>query len=247
MIVAIYGVPGLSFAEVTYMLTSLGIGYVAVTKGPTKIGGPSPDHVIPVVFSSAKQFLDNRSKIKFRAVPLICDSFHKLHTELKIPVVGVEITKKGPVYTQFSQKELGALLQQADKLTEPAELEIKFKPHDPTKKMISKFSESALSQAQTVVYRVKNQELRSKTFGLIKDWFVGKIKSKESLKLKVYALHRNEKYGSVLESILLSSHGQALRNSVIESQKNMARIEIVCKKNKISPFDVRYLLSKTDR
>lgn len=247
MIVAVYGVPGLSFAEVTYMLTSLGIGYVAVEKGPKKIGGPSPDHVIPVVFNSAKQFIDNRNKIKFRAVPLICDSFHKLHTELKLPVIGVEATKKGPVYLRFSQTELGDLLQKADKLTEPVDLRIEFKAHDPTRKMIRKFAESALSQTQTVVYRVKNQELRSKTFGLIKDWFTGKIKSKEGLKLKVYALHRNEKYGSDLETILLSAHGIALRNSVIEAQKNPARIETVCKRNKISPFDVRYLLSKTDR
>jgi hypothetical protein len=39
----------------------------------------------------------------------------------------------------------------------------------------------------------------------------------------------------------------ALRDSVIEVQKNPARIEVVCKKNKISPFDVRYLMSKGDR
>lgn len=248
MIVALHGVPGLSFAELTYMLTDLGIGYMAVTTNkPTKIGDPRTDHVVPVVFKSARSFADHHAKIKFRSVAFICDSYHRLHVELKWPVIGVDVDKKGHRFKSFHQHDLGMLLQADDQLTTPVKVDIEFTAYDPTEKMVQKFEKSALSQSQTLMYRIKNQELRSKTFMVVREWFVGLIKSKDTLKGRIFTLHKNDKYSTDLLKILLSDHGASLRKAAIEGRAKPTRIDAICKKNKISPFDVRYLLSKGSR
>ena len=251
MIVALYGSPGLSFAELTYMMTELGIGFMAVKDRPQKIGDPSPKHVIPVIFNSGSSFLKNKNKIKFRSVVFVCESYTKLKREYGWPMIGVIQGKKNQhSYIQFDKKELGLLLQEADQLTVPIDLSsIKSvqKVYDPASEMISKFSKSALSQAQTMMYKVKNQELRSKTFELVREWFVGKAKSKDALKTNLHRLHKNPKYVDDLTIILTSPLGMSLRRATTESRKDPKKLEILAKKANLSPFDIRYLLSKGKR
>lgn len=247
-IVALYGVPGLSFAELTYLLTELGIGFMAVTDKPTKVGEPTKKHVVPVVFNSARSFLMNHSRIKFRACAFVCDTYAKLKKEHGWEVIGVEeVGKKKHVYTRFHQKELADLLQHADKLDGSTCYAVETKVYDPAAEMIKKFAQSALAQSQTMMYKVKNQDMRSKTFALVKGWFVGDIKTKETLNSRLDNIHTSEKYVTDLMAVLTSTHALALRRVTIDSRKNPNKIESLTKKANLSPFDVRYLLSKGKR
>lgn len=248
VIVALYGVPGLSFAELTYLLTELGIGFLAVSDKPTRIGDPSNKHVVPVVFSSARSFLQHHTKIKFRAAAFVCDTYTKLKSEHGWEVIGVqELGKKKHSYTQFDSAELAAVLQHADTLNEKTAFATETKVYDPASEMIKKFSQSALAQSQTMMYKVKNQELRSKTFALVKGWFVGDVKTQEVLNNRLATIHSSDKYVADLMTVLTSAHAQALRKVTIESRKNPQRVETLAKKANLSPFDVRYLLSKGKR
>lgn len=248
MIVALYGVPGLSFAELTYLMTEMGIGFMAVNDKPVKIGDPNKDRVVPVVFGSARSFLLNHSKIKFRAAAFVCDTYTKLKKEHGWEVVGVEeINKKKHLYTQFHVKEIADLLQHADKLDGQTCYPVETRVYDPAGEMIKKFSQSALAQSQTMMYKVKNQDMRSKTFALVKGWFVGDIKTKETLNSKLDSIHSSEKYVTDLMIVLTSTHALALRRVTIDSRKNPNKIESLTKKANLSPFDVRYLLSKGKR
>lgn len=247
-IVALYGVPGLSFAELTYLLTELGIGFMAVTDKPTKVGEPTKDHIVPVVFNSVRSFLVHHKKIKFRAIGLVCDTYTKLRIEHDFKVVGVEeINKKKHRYTQFHREELGALLQEADKQTTRMSVDMESKTYDPASEMIKKFSQSALAQSQTMMYKVKDQEIRSKTFALVKGWFLGDIKTSETLNGRLRSIHTSDKYVADLMVVLTSQPANALRRVTTEAKKNPDRIEVLTKKANISPFDVRYLLSKGKR
>jgi hypothetical protein len=248
MIVALYGLPGLSFAEITYMLTDLGIGFMAVTDRPIKVGDPDRKHVVPVVFNSARSFLMNHTKIKFRACAFVCDTYAKLKKEHGWEVVGVtEINKKKHVYTQFHKRELADLLQHADKLRGKTCYATETKVYDPASDLIKKFAQSALAQSQTMMYKVKNQDLRSKTFALVKGWFIGDVKTQETLNSRLSAIHSSDKYVTDLMVVLTSVHALSLRRVTIESRKNPTRIEALTKKANLSPFDVRYLLSKGKR
>ena len=248
MITALYGLPGLSFAELTYLLTELGIGFMAVTDKPSKVGEPDRAHIVPVVFASVRSFMMHHKKIKFRAVGLVCDTYTKLRIEHDFEVVGVEETsKKKHRYTQFHKEELGALLQEADKLTTRISVGQEGKVYDPASEMIKKFSQSALSQSQTMMYKVKDQEARSKTFALVKGWFLGDVKTVETLQGRLRAVHSNDKYLTELMIVMTSPQAMTLRRVAIESRKNPDKIEALTKKANISPFDVRYLLSKGKR
>lgn len=250
MIVAIFGVPGLSFAELTYLLTELGIGFMAVTDKPQKVGEPNKNHVVPVVFSSARSLLQHHSKIKFRSVALVCDNYAKLKREHGWTVVGTrEVSKNGHEYVQFGSRELGDLIQSADLLARsPVEIEGTVpKAYDPASEMISKFADSALSQTQSMMYKVKNQEIRSKTFAMIRGWFVGDVKTSDTLQSRLRSIHTSDKYVTDLMNIMTAPAALTLRRVTIEVKKNPDRLEIVTKKAKISPFDVRYLLSKGKR
>lgn len=249
MIVALFGVPGLSFAELTYLLTELGIGFMAVTDKPSKIGEPTRNRVVPVVFSSARSFLLHHSKIKFRSAALVCDTYTKLKREHGWTVVGVnEINKKRHEYIQFGSRELGALLQQADILTTAIRVDEQVpRVYDPASEMIRKFADSALSQTQSMMYKVKNQEVRSKTFALVRAWFVGEIKTSETLMSRLRNIHTSDKYVADLMIIMTGTAAMALRRVTIEGRKDITRIEALAKKANISPFDVRYLLSKGKR
>jgi hypothetical protein len=250
MIVAVFGVPGLSFAELTYLLTELGIGFMAVTDKPHRIGQPSQNHIVPVVFGSVRSFLQHYQKIKFRSVAFVCDTYTKLAIEHGFGVLGVnKLSSKRHEYTQFHVQELGAILQSVDGLRMPitAENLIEPKAYDPAAEMISKFSQSALTQTQSLMYKVKNQELRSKTFLLVKSWFLGDIKSSDTLRSRLKNIHSSDKYVDDLMVVMTASEGQALRRVTIESRKNPNRIEVLTKRANISPFDVRYLLSKGNR
>lgn len=248
-LVALYGVPGLSFAELTYLLTELGVGFMAVTDKPTKVGELTSDRVVPVAFSSARNFLQHHKKIKFRAAALVCDTYAKLHKEHGWDVIGVQETgKKKYEFTQFHTRELHELLQHADTLHEPIVLATEnIKVYDPAREMINKFSLSALSQSQTMMYKIKNAEVRSKTFALVRGWFVGDVKTADKLSGKLRSLHTSEKYVTDLMTVLTSPVAMTLRRVTTESRKNPARIEALTKKAHLSPFDVRYLLSKGKR
>ena len=249
MIVALYGVPGLSFAELTYLLTELGIGFMAVSDKPTKIGDPAKEHIVPVVFNSARSFMVHHKKIKFRSVALVCDTYTKLKREHNWPLVGVEeISKKKHVFTEFHLRELGALLQIADTMSERVVIDAEVpKVYDPASEMIKRFAQSALSQSQTMMYKVKDQEARSKTFALVKGWFLGDVKTQETLQGRLRVIHTSDKYLKDLMIVLTSQNAMTLRRVAIESRKNPDRIEALTKKANLSPFDVRYLLSKGKR
>lgn len=245
MIVAVYGIPGLSFAELTYLLTDLGIGFMAAANGkPSKVGSPTRDHVVPIVFGSAKVFVENHKKVKFRAVALVCDTYTRLKKELDWPLVGVrELPKDQHEYMQFDRQELGALLQEADKFTEATSVNLNVKVYDPTTDLISTFGDSALSQAQTLMYKVKNQDMRSRTFACVKAWFTGQIKSADALYTKLKSIHDNEKYIDSLLGVLTSKDGNVLRKVVIQGKNDPDKIDALARKVNITPFDIRYLLS----
>ncbi len=248
MIVALFGVPGLSFAELTYLMTELGIGFMAVTDKPHKVGEPTRDHVVPVVFGSARSFLQHHRKIRFRSAAFVCDTYAKLRREHGWEVVGVNEVKKRHHYTQFRKDELGALLQSVDHLREPISITEELpKSYDPASEMIKKFALSALSQTQSMMYKVKNQEVRSKTFALVRGWFMGEVKTAETLLNRLKAIHTSEKYVTDLMLVMTGPNALALRRVTIEARKDPTRIETLTKKANISPFDVRYLLSKGAR
>ena len=250
MIVALHGIPGLSYAEVTYMLSRIGVGFLAVTNKPQKVGTIDTEHVIPVVFASARAFYTHHAKVNFRAVALICDTYPKLHAEMSWPVVGVEKLPGSNFkhrFTTFTDDDLREVLRIADSNTEATPINLKFTVYDPTDTMIQKFGKSALSQSQTIMYKIKNLDQRSKTFAVIRDWFHGTIRSEEVMRGRVNIIHSNEKFANDLHNVLLSEHAKILRKAVIESKTNVNRIDAICKRAKISPFDVRYLLSKSAR
>lgn len=246
MIVALYGIPGLSYAELTYMLTELGIGFVTKTgSGPVKqIGSPRKDHVVPVVFQSAKDVVDSKDKIKFRSVVFVTDTFTRLHKELKWPVVGLTVSKNGtPEYTKFDRTDLGNLLQQADKLSQPITVSSEFVAYNPTNEMLEKFKDSALAMSHTLMHKIKDQTVRSETFEFVRMYFMGKV-SVDWVMAQVARIGLTEFYSSQLHTILTSVDGKKLRRVVTASIQKPEQLEAFAKKDGISPFDVRYLLSK---
>jgi hypothetical protein len=244
VIVAVHGVPGLSFAELTYFLTELGIGFVAVIKSPVKVGSPNKDRVVPIVFSSAKSLLENRDKIKFRSVAFVCDSYQRLHNELNWNVVGVrELGRDRHEYIRFERQEIGELIQKADKLRTPATINTSVKVYNPTVRLIEKFADSALAKSHTLMHRIKNQDQRAKTFALVKGWFTGQVKGKDVLYTKLSHLHKNDKYLETLMLVLTNKEGMMLRQVVIEGKMHPDKIDGLAKGANVSPFDIRYLLS----
>jgi hypothetical protein len=244
VIVAVYGVPGLSFAELTYFITELGIGFMAVNPKPVKVGSPTTSRVVPVVFNGAKSFIDNHKRIKFRAVAFICDSYHRLHKELNWPCVGVrELGKDKHEYTPFSSTEIGGLIQQADKLKVQTSVNLSIKVYNPSVTMIEKFSDSALAKSHTMMHRIKDQDTRARTFAIVKAWFIGDVKSKDSLYTKLKNVHVNSKYVEELLTVLTNKEGLALRRAAMEGRNKPGKIDALARKSNVTPFDIRYILS----
>lgn len=244
MIVAVYGIPGLSFAELTYSITELGIGFMAVNPKPVKVGSPTTKRVVPVVFNGAKSFIDNHKRIKFRAIAFVCDSYPRLHNELNWPCAGVkELGKDKHEYIPFSSNEIGNLIQQADKLTEQTSVNLSIKAYNPSARMIEKFSDSALAKSHTMMHRIKDQDTRARTFGIVKAWFTGDVKSKDALFTKLKNIHMNNKYVDELLFVLTNKDGMSLRKAAIEGKSNPNKIDMLARKCNVTPFDIRYILS----
>lgn len=244
-LVAVYGVPGLSFAELTFMLTDLGVGFVAAQSGkPTKVGESEGSRIVPIVFGSAKSFMDNYEKVRFRSVAFVCDTYSKLAHELNWPLLGVEVVGKGKhEYKQFDTEALVSLLNESDTLTEPCEINLDIKIYNPTASLIAKFSESALTKSHTLMYKIKDVEIRARTVLLVKAWFTGQVKNSDVLYTKLRDLHTNDKYVDDLLLVLTGKDGMLLRTVVIKSKAEPDKLDNLARKAHISPFDVRYLLS----
>jgi hypothetical protein len=246
VIVSIYGIPGLSFAELTYMLTDLGMGFMAAPseKKPMKVGEPTSDRVVPVVFGSAKAFMIHYRRIRFRSVALVCDTYSKLNNELNWPMAGVRDLGKGKhEYIRFDREELGLLLRQSDRLRVATAVNLEVKIYNPTNELIEKFSDSALSQSSTLVYKIKNQDQRARTFTLVKSYFTGVVRGSDAVYTKLRSIHDNDKFVDALLAVLTGKEGIALRNVVILGKAEPDKIDMLARKANISPFDIRYLLS----
>jgi hypothetical protein len=253
MIVAIHGVPGLSFAETTYMLSDLGLAFVGVMEGkkPHISGNLDKRHVTPVVFDSAKSFVAHNHRISLRYVAFVCDSYQRLHVDLGWPVVGVVPKNRNnriPEFVQFDRKEMGLLLQADDRLREPVQFVTTVtKKASPSDELISKFGVSALSQAQTIVYKIKDQDVRSRTFLVVRRWFMSELSGAEKLRAKLQSLAISRKHAEEMCDVLLSEPGMKLRRAVSIVKKNPDKITLAAKEARVSAFDIRYLMSKSAR
>lgn len=236
MIVSAYGLPGLSVLELTYMLNSIGVTYgVVINNKLTKVGETLPP-VTPIVFESPSMYARTHARFGARKVSaLVLGDPFTLEKEYGLPLVGATIEKSRCTFSHIDEQALKALI------VDGPEVEVSRKLYDPVPAILKGFESTALAGLQTALYRVKDAETRAKVNRLVKDYFL----TSESLISLERKLHNvsGEKVANLFVKLMQAEDIKRLRDAVHGAKRTPNKIKTIAKKNKVSPFDIKYLLA----
>jgi hypothetical protein len=122
-----------------------------------------------VVFHTASMFMRtyNRFKTK-RVVALVIDNPYAIQYELGLSMAGATFTKNSILFSQFTEKDMKALLIEAKEMTEP--LTFVRMPYSITTEVLKLYGASSLSALQTFLYKIKDVESREFVSKTVKMW-----------------------------------------------------------------------------
>lgn len=244
MIVAAYGVPGITVVELSLLFTSINVSHGIVKQSilrrvkvnPTGIAQP----LMPVIFNSGSTFL--RTNLKFKntkVVAFVCDNPIVLTRNLKLPLIGAETTKRSITFSKITEDTLKEILIDCTYRETPLDiLDHKYKPVDEILKL---YEQSDLSRIQTFLYKIKEVENREKVSKLVKTWLLtsapfSKIEGKLQKEIKHHTV-------DILKSMLTQSSVDNLRRAIRKVKTGKLSILKAAKLYKVSAFDLRYLLA----
>ena len=245
MILAAYGLPGLSVLEVTFMLNQLGIGYGVVVDSKLEvIKGKTHPSIKVVVFESISSVLKTAPKLRStKVIALVLDNPYVLAKEYDLPLLGSSLGNTRCDFTAFSVTELREALKEASRRTE--EVQIKKTPFNPVPSILKSYNASSLSDIQTQLYRIKDVSQRAEVGRAVKSYFSSKV-SLTSLQAKLEKLS-TPKVAESFVTLLQTEGMKTLRSVVQAAVANPSKLKSLAKKKKISPFDVKYLIVTKDK
>jgi hypothetical protein len=244
MIVQATGLPGLSVLETTAMLNKLGVTYGVVVNGRLQRveGRMENQSLYPVVFHTASMFMRtyNRFKTK-RVVALVIDNPYAIQYELGLSMAGATFTKNSILFSQFTEKDMKALLIEAKEMTEP--LTFVRMPYSITTEVLKLYGASSLSALQTFLYKIKDVESREFVSKTVKMWMrtdatfaVLEPKLKKYIPLKSI---------EGLKAIVNTKAMRTFREAVRKVAAKPELLQKIAKDYKLAAFDIKYLLSTT--
>lgn len=243
MIVANYGVPGLSLYELCLLFNQLNIEYGVVQgRKLQKINPREKQAILPVLFSSTKSFLESQAKLQTatkRVVAFILDNFKTLRYELGVPILGAEERTLGVTFTTFTELQLKeALLLVKDR---NRSITVTRSKHNVLTETLKRYAQSSLSELQTFLYKIKDTSNRQQVSVAVKQW-IASGKSFDALVAKLKKVLKSEGI-ETLRSILTTPSMKTFRKAVVEAAKNPDALKEVATKYHVSAFDIKYLLS----
>jgi hypothetical protein len=242
MIVAAFGMPGMSTLELTALLHKLGVTFGVVRQGKlVRVQGRmEKQSLYPVVFQNAALFLRTYRKFgKSRVVAFVLDNPYTLQHELELMLVGATFTKNSILYSQFTEMDLKNVLLTCKLRHSP--MHFQKHPYSLTQQVLKDYSASSLSGLQTFLYKIKDSESRDFVSKVVKKWMtededfsVLEPKLKKFLQLKAI---------ETLKTIINSPTMKTFREAVRKVAANPAKLQTVAKEFKVNAFDIKYLLS----
>lgn len=254
MIVRAYGVPGVTGIELAYIFQSLRL-YFGIVRDYHFLKSERPRNfsidsqpIIPVIIYGASTALRVQHKFKMsKVVAFIVDNPYSLAYTLKIPLLGAEIlNKNGVVFSKIDKDLIEKILDLVLVETKNYKLQegvvLKFHNHRPVEDILKKYEQSDLSSLQTLLYKIKNVETRSKVSVLTKNWLMtsvpfSKIESRLQTEIDKPAVIDGVK------NLLTSSTVANLRLAIRQVNTNKLTLAKAAKKYKVSPFDLRFLFA----
>lgn len=242
MIVSALGLPGLSVLETSYMLNTLGLSYGVVDNGKLKHikGRVQKQSFVPVIFTSAESLVRTYKKFKSaRVVALVCDTPWVLHYEIGLPLGGADIKKSGVLFSTFGLKELRSYLLSVKSSKDS--LDFYRDTYSLIGSALKEYSASSLSSLQTLLYKIKDIELRGNVSKAIKKWIMsdrayGELEPKLRKCLQEKALDN-------MRLVLTSKDMKNFRKAVCAASVSPDKTDKVAKTYKVSAFDIKYIIS----
>ncbi len=244
MIVAAYGVPGITGIELALMLGKLKVDYGIVKQNSFRKvlleGRLKPQPIFPVIFTSSTCLLRTQGRFKIaKVVAFVVDNPVVLTRNIKVPLLGAEATTTGLEFSHITEGVLRSLLiENANK-----EEQLLFSDHkyQPIKEILKKYEQSDLSKIQTFLYKIKEVDKRDRVSRLIKTWLLtaaplSKIESRLQKEIKPAIVDN-------LRAMLCQPSVDNLRVAIRQVKQNKLTPTKAAKKYKISAFDLRYLIA----
>lgn len=237
MIQAVYGIPGLTVLELVYFLRSESLSHGVVGNTLAKWEGKHKVAPYPVVFPSLRKLRSVEHKFKAPVVALVVDCPYVLSSVQGLTLLGAKVDKTNVNFQPFVATDLKKALKQL----KGRPVSLAPVPVDYVPAVLKKFRGSSLGGLQTLMYKVKDKEVRAKVNVVVRDYFLtGQplAKTKRSLSSLVG--------GSAFDGLvtLLGSEGcKNLQRAVVAVKDNPSKLKAAARKNKVSPFDVKYILS----
>lgn len=239
MVVAAFGVPGLTVLELTNLLNQLNVSYGVVRQLKFEfIKLERNTEVKPVVFASATAFYRTQSKFKkSKVLALVIDTPFTLNKEFGLPLLGATLEKTKCHFHPVLKEDLLKLI---DGKYSDEPVQIVRKTYTPVTEILKSYNSSALSSLQTQLYKIKDTEVRNEVGLTIKKWMA----SKES----VASLEKNlrkagpDKIALQFVRLLTTAEMKRFREAVQKAKLDPSKLKTIAKKYKISPFDIKYIL-----
>lgn len=240
-VAAVFGLPTLTVLELSFMLKHLKITHGIVRpSGLERVVDEVKLDRTPVVFSSGRCFAQTRDKFKIEVTALVVDSPVVLHKEYQLPLIGAEISSKSVVTLQPSLgfKDIKQLIT-TDFGDVPVPIERV--AYNPIADVLKLYNASSLGALQTQLYRVKDLDVRAEVNTEVRNYFLSRM-SIDRLESRLTRV-AGPKVSRLFIQLLSAPDMQSLRSAVHQVKASPDRINTVAKKLKISPFDIKYLLS----
>lgn len=245
MLITAFGLPGISFIETLAILQRLDFSYTAVSSSVHQFESLKKNSLKfkLVVFRSLNSFLFKKSKLEntdHKVVAFVIDGIETLkntNLSLKGYDAGTFIT--------FADAEIKLLVKniQLDTINAPFSFIKKAGPNV-FNKLIAKYNaDSVVQEIQTSFYRIKNVETRLVVSKSVKDYILSNSNYKKTFSIcnKVCS----EKEMLAVFQHLKTPETKKLIAAIkeVDNIKNI-KLEKIARSYNISPFDIRYFLSK---
>ncbi len=237
MLVTSYGIAGLTFLEVCHYLEDLGIDHYRMLAKSKLVEGVTNLGTI-IVFKSKASFiakLENLEISKRDCCALVVDTRQALDPTNLVPL--------GYTSKTFSRLTKEDLFDSLNKPKQPFNFYEGKEPSVFSDLVLKYKSDSIVSFIQTSFYKIKDIDKRKRVVDLATSYILGKISLD---KFKDYSLSfvDSTETSSVLKH-LEDPKCIKLRRAIKEvGEMNNKRLEKIAKTHNISPFDIRYFLSK---
>lgn len=238
MLINGYGLPGLSFIETLHFLEELNISYTSISEAVHIFEGIDLPYKI-VVCKSLASFYNKREKLeksKFDVVVIVIDCIETVK-KTNLTLLGYEDNQ----FVTFVKSDLKKVLKTVN-VSDTFVFDRK--PSNVINKLIEKYNaDSVVQEIQTSFYRIKNTETRKTVVDLIKKFILSKISYKVAYDAcnkicsdkELLAVFQNLKTEKTKKLIKALKETGSLENK---------RLEKIAKSYNLSPFDLRYFLSK---